>query len=226
MFGESRTVVFLSRKSGGKQTAPHSQPKTLERARGRLPGCSEIEGPISSKSGNGPPEEGIEQAKEASDIFERLGNTVDQAECLICLAWALLDDKQLDAAEEAVSRAIDLLSEKGQQFRVCEGHRLLGLIYRSKGDTKEAIHHFEVALGIASSLNNHTELFWIHYALAQVFFGEDRFDDAHAHIERAKSHAINNAYPGSCDGATSCVLVPATHVWKGKARGFACRRRL
>jgi tetratricopeptide (TPR) repeat protein len=138
--------------------------------------------------------EGIQQAKEASEIFERLGDTADQAECLIKLAYVLVDDKQLDAAEEAASRAMDLLPEEGEQFRVCEGHRVLGNIYRSKGDTKKAIHHFEAALEIASSLNDHTELFWIHYALADLNFRQGRFDDAHAHIERAKSHAINNAY--------------------------------
>ena len=27
-----------------------------------------------------------------------------------------------------------------------------------------------------------------------MFFGENRFDDAHAHVERAKSHATNRPY--------------------------------
>ena len=139
-------------------------------------------------------EEGIQRAKEASEIFEQLGNTAKQAECLIYLAYLLHDDKQLDAAEEAASHAIDLLPEKGEQFLVCKGHRVLGNIYRSKGDTEKAIHHFEVALKVASSLKMVHQLFWAHYALAQLFFGKRRFDDAHAHIERAKSHAINDAY--------------------------------
>ena len=139
-------------------------------------------------------EEGIQQAKEASEIFERLGHTVNQAECLISLAYALSDDRQLDAAEEAASRAIDLLPEKGKRFRVCEGHHALGNICQSKGDTEKAIHHFEVALEIASSLNLDGQLFWIHASLAKLSFGEDRFDDAHAHIELAKSHAISDAY--------------------------------
>jgi tetratricopeptide (TPR) repeat protein len=50
------------------------------------------------------------------------------------------------------------------------------------------------ALGIASSFNWHDHLFWAHYALAELFLDEGRFDDAHAHVERAKSHAVNNAY--------------------------------
>ena len=64
-------------------------------------------------------EEGIRQAKEASKIYERLGNTVEQARCLIALAWLLHDDEQLDDAEEALSRAIDLLPEEGERFLVC-----------------------------------------------------------------------------------------------------------
>ena len=137
--------------------------------------------------------EGIQQAREASEIFERLGNTVKQAECLINLAFALHDNKQLNAAEKAASRAIDLL-EKGEQPLVCEGHRILGNIYNSKGDTEKAIHHLEVALKIASALNQDYQLFWVHFTLVQLFAKEDRFGNAQAHIECAKPHAINNTY--------------------------------
>jgi len=139
-------------------------------------------------------EEGIQQAKGASEIFERLGNTAKQAECLIDLAYVLHDDKQLDAAEEAASRAIDLFPDEGEQFQVSKGHRVLGYIYGTRGDTEKAIHHFEVALGIASSFNMVHQLCWVHYSLGLLFFWEHRFDDAHAQIERAKSHAIDDAY--------------------------------
>ena len=138
--------------------------------------------------------EGIQQIKEAIEIFERLGNTANQAECLVGLAYVLCDDKQFDAAEEAAFCAIDLFPEEGKQFQACLGHRALGNIYGSKGNTEKAIHHYEVALEIASSLNVVDELFWVHYALAQLFFGEDRFDDAHTHIENAKSHTIGGTY--------------------------------
>ena len=138
--------------------------------------------------------EGIQQAKEASEIFERLGNRVGQAECLISLAWALRGDNQLDAAEEAATRAIELLSEKGEQLYVCRGRRALGDVYYSKGDTEKAIHNFEVAFGIASPFNWHAELFWIHSYLARLYSGQGRFDDAHPHIQGAKSHAVNDPY--------------------------------
>ena len=139
-------------------------------------------------------EEGIEQAKEASEIFGRLGETAEQAQCLISLTWALCDDGQLDAAEEAASRAIDLLPEEGEQFRVCESHRALGRIYQSKGDNEKAIHHYEVALGIASPFDWPDSLFWLNYDLAGLFHDEDRFDDAHNYIECAKSHTANSSY--------------------------------
>jgi len=138
--------------------------------------------------------EGIQQAKEASGILERLGDTVEQADCLIKLAVLLSSDKQFDAAEEATSRAINLLPEKGEDFRVCESHRALGDIYRSKADTKKAIHHFKVALRIASHFDWHDDLFWIHYELADLSRDEGRFDDAHTHIERAKSYTASGTY--------------------------------
>jgi tetratricopeptide (TPR) repeat protein len=138
--------------------------------------------------------EGIQQVEEAVEIYGRLNNTTEQAQCLIGLASALYDDKQFDAAEEAASQAIDLLLEKGDQFLICESHRALGNIYRSKGDTKKAVHNFEVALGIASTFNWHSVLFWVHYELARVFRNEGRFDSAYAHLKHAKSHTVNNTH--------------------------------
>ena len=139
-------------------------------------------------------EEGIEQAKEASEVYERLGDTVEQADCLTHLASLLCDDKQLDAAEEAAFRAIALLSEKDQQYLVCESHQVLGKIYRSKGEVEKAAHHFKVALGIASSFDWHDDLFLVHYSLAELFLDQGRFDDTQAHLERARSHVVDNAY--------------------------------
>ena len=138
--------------------------------------------------------EGIEQAREALKIYQRLGVTVEQAKCFDCLARLLHGDKQLDAAKDAASLSIDLLPEKGQESEVCHSHRLLGAIYRSKGDTKKAIHHLEAALAIASHFNWHPHLFWIHYSLVELFLSQGEFDGAQTHIEQAKSHTTDNAY--------------------------------
>jgi len=138
--------------------------------------------------------EGTQQAREASEISKRLGDTVTQAECLIRLASLLCLDNQLDAAEEAVFHALDLLPEEGHQFRVCEFHRALGNIYQSKGYIEKAVRHFEVAIGIATPFDWHDVLFWLHYELARLFLHQTRFDDAHAHIGHAKSHTANSAY--------------------------------
>ena len=137
--------------------------------------------------------EGIEQVREASGIFERLGESAKQAKCSIDLAWALYDDGQLDAAEDAGLRGIELLPENGEQFQVCRGHSLLGMVYSSKGETEKAVRHFEVALGIATTLGLPDDLFWIHYSMAEMFSKQGGFDDAHDHIERAKLCA-DNAY--------------------------------
>ena len=73
-------------------------------------------------------------------------------------------------------------------------HDVLGKIYTSKGNAEKAIHHFEVALGITSSLGAASRAFWIHFDLAKLFPREGRFNDAHTRVEQAKSHAVNNSY--------------------------------
>ena len=140
--------------------------------------------------------EGIQQAKEALEIYERFNDISEQARSWQLLAWLLYSDEQLDAAEEAASRVIDLLSDKGngRQFPVCECYSVLGKIYQSRGEAEKAINHFKTALQIASSFNWHSRLFWINCSLAELFFSESRFDDAYTHFEHAKSHAINDPY--------------------------------
>jgi tetratricopeptide (TPR) repeat protein len=137
--------------------------------------------------------EGIHQVKQALEIYTRLGDVSGQARSLSRLAYLLYDDGQLDAAEETASQVINRFSEN-EQFEVCRCHHILGDVCRSRGETEKAIDHFETALEIASSFNWHSPLFWTHYSLAALFIDEDRLDDAPAHIEHAKSHAVNDAY--------------------------------
>ena len=139
-------------------------------------------------------EEGIQQARDALEIYERLGDAVGQAQSLRYLARLLLEDKQLDAAEKSVARAINLLPKKGQECRTSQCQELLGNIYRSKGEREKAIHHYEVAIEIASPFNWHNLLFWVHYSLAELFHDENDFNNAHIHVEQAKSHVGEEKY--------------------------------
>ena len=150
--------------------------------------------------------EGVRGAEEALEISERMGHIGYQGDSLVKLAWLLHRDDKNDAAEEAASRAIRLLPEKGQEYRVCQSHGVLGSIYRAKGRREEAIHHFQTALRIAARFNWDGELLWNHYSLAQLFLSEGDFNGAHAHIERAKSHTSNNRHWLGCAiGLQACV---------------------
>ena len=139
-------------------------------------------------------QEGANQAKKALEIFERIGDIGKQGHCLVALAFALYQDNQLDAAEEAASRAIQLLPEKGEEYTVCESHQILGIVYTHRAEREKAIRHFETVLGIASSFNWNDLLSWIHYSLGKLFHNEGEFDNAHLQIEQAKSHAVGYAY--------------------------------
>ena len=156
-------------------------------------------------------EEGIQHAKEALEIMKRVGCAADRAECLISLARLLLESKQLDAAQDATSAAINLL-EKGQEFDICRSHRILGAIYSSKGERRKAIHHFEVALGIASPFGWHHPMFWIHHSMALLFYDEGKVDSAQAHITQAKLHAVGDKY---CLGR---AMEMQARIWRGRAK--------
>ena len=138
--------------------------------------------------------EGISQVKEALGICEQLNDISGQAHSLNYLARLLHDGNQLDAAEAAASRAIELLPDKGEELLICKCRRLLGDIYHSKGETKEAIDNFGTALEIASSFNWQDQLFWTLCSLAQLLCNQGEFEDAHSHVERARSYVINDPY--------------------------------
>ena len=139
-------------------------------------------------------EEGIQQAKEGLEIYERLNDTFGRAHCLRDLAWLLYDDRQLDAAEEAALQSINLLPERVDRGNTCRCYRLLGTIHIVKGEAEKAINHLEAALRISSSLSWHNEQFWGHFSLAELFDDQGRFEDSHAQIEHAKSLAVNDTY--------------------------------
>ena len=140
-------------------------------------------------------EEGIKQVEEASEIDKRLGDALEEARCLKILALLLESTRQLDAAEAAASRAVNLFSEKGNLFGASDSHLVLGHILQSKGETERAIRHFEVVPEIASFFNwdDHVPCL-AHFALARLFLEEGRFDDAQVHVECAKSRTGNHTY--------------------------------
>ena len=152
-------------------------------------------------------EEGVRQAREALEIFERTNDTAQQAESLNYLARLLFDDKQLDAAEEAASRGIGLVSDKGEDHLACKLHRVLGWICGSKGEKEKAIHHFETALGIASPFNWPDILVSTHHDLAGLFLKESEFDKANTHVKQAKSHAVDDPH------LLGCVTYMQARIW-------------
>ena len=81
---------------------------------------------------------------------------------------------------------------------VCNCYPLLGEIYQSQGENEKAITQFEKAIGIATSFGWHDRLFWNHYSLADLSLSENKLNDAHAHVEHAKSHATDGPYNLGC----------------------------
>jgi tetratricopeptide (TPR) repeat protein len=136
------------------------------------------------------------QAEEALEIYKRVGDTNGQSHCLYTLALSFFcrSDNELGAAEDAVSRTIDLVRGKGQEFLLCQSHHLLSFIYHYKGEKEKTLLHLETALEIASPFDWHNELFLIHYTLAALFCDRNDFDNANVHFEQAKSHVDNDTY--------------------------------
>ena len=138
--------------------------------------------------------EGIQQVKEALELYEQLGDVGGQAQAMEQLARLLRSDGQLDDAGTAASQLIAILPDEPRPHNLCRSHVLLGQIHYSKGEAEKAIDHYKTALDIATRFNWHSDVSRNHYNLAGIYSDQGRFDDAHAHIEQAKLHSINNPY--------------------------------
>ena len=157
-------------------------------------------------------EEGVHQAKDALEIYKCFDDAVEQAICLKDLAFVLIDDGKFDAAEAAISEAINLIPTNGQDHLACVSYRVLGDVYRMKGEKEKAIHHFEMALEIASPFDWHDELFWNHLLLAVLFRSWGEFDESNVHIGHARSHVAHNAY------SLGLVTEKQAEVWQQQQR--------
>ena len=156
--------------------------------------------------------EGIQEAREALEIFERIHDTKRKAICLDNLAWSLYNDNQLDAAEDAASRAINLISERGQEHLLCRIHQVLGLTYQFKGEKEKAIQHLKAVLEIASSFNWAYILVRTYRFLAEVFYNEGELDEANAHIEQDKSYVIDEPH------TLGWTMHQQARVWRQQGR--------
>jgi hypothetical protein len=115
-----------------------------------------------------------------------LSDTTEQVDCWDYLARLLRSDNQLDSVEEAASRAINLLPEKGEEFSLCQSHRGLSAICRSKRERK-AVYYLEIALEITSAFRWHNQVLQINHALAILSINNARLT-MRVPISRGPSH--------------------------------------
>ena len=171
-------------------------------------------------------EEGLQRAEEALGIHRRLSDTAGEASSLNDLAVLLFDHNQFDAAEDAASRAINLVLGENKKFVVCESHHLLGWIYQSKGEGEKAIHHFKTAIATASPCKSHDQLSSIDLALEQLSLDKNRSDDANARVWQAKSHTTGGACREFYMKNTNKTLGQATYTGGGGDFEDAVQKRL
>ena len=136
-------------------------------------------------------EEGILQAKEAVEIYGELDDKTGQARSLQTLALLLAKDGQVDAAEEAASRMVDLSPDEPSQSQLCQHYHTLAHIHDARGEIEVAIGQYKKSLEIASSLNHYDQVSLLRCFMV-VLFGDRRFDDAQVYLERLKSNGAND----------------------------------
>ena len=124
--------------------------------------------------------------------YGQFGDTVGQARCLIRIAEMFHLEGLLDAAEETVPRASELLREADNQRLPCECNSLLVRICLLRYEGENAIDYYQTVRGITSSRGRPDGLPFAHFGLAFAFWDQQRFDDATTHFVHAGSDVRDN----------------------------------
>ena len=81
-------------------------------------------------------QEGIDQAMEAVEIFERIGDVNKHGYSLLTLAGAFIKNNQVDAAEEAASRVLQLLQRKAKNIWSARSTSFFSVYILSRATTR------------------------------------------------------------------------------------------
>ena len=124
--------------------------------------------------------------------YGQFGDTVGQARCLIRIAEMFRLKGLLDAAEETVPRASELLREADNQRLPCEYNSLLVRICRLRCEGENAIDYHQAVIGIISSCGRPDGLPFAHFDLAFALLDQQGFDDESTHFAHARSYVRDN----------------------------------
>ena len=152
-------------------------------------------------------EEGIQQAREAMVIYQRLGNMGGVAACHLWLSSLFRRVDRLDDADECETQAIGLINTAipTADPTLCAFlHTCLDRIYSNRGETEKAYFHSEAALGKTTARDNR---FIAHRGLAADCLARGRLDKAEVHLEHDRSLAVDGTSElGSVMFLQACLL--------------------
>ena len=159
-------------------------------------------------------EEAIVCEKEALGIYKQLGSVVEQTDSLQHLALLFVQVKQVDAAKEAASQAINLSSGKLYKHQYLQHHHILGHLHEFRGEAEAAVKHFITALWASSSCNRDVRQrqTGLLRCLLNLFLEAERFDEAQAYLEILKLSEADDPY------CLDRLLVDQAYIQYGKGR--------
>jgi predicted ATPase len=122
--------------------------------------------------------EGVEEGDERlSDILEKLAGV-----CFVVGEW--------DDALNYYYVAIELIEDEGDEKRLAEGYRNIGLVYKNRNDWKNAIAYFNKCLKISEKVADFERTADIFYHLGNVFDEKGDLDNAQKYYGKCMDIAV------------------------------------
>jgi tetratricopeptide (TPR) repeat protein len=125
----------------------------------------------------------------AASAARLVGDRGGEASALLDLGIVLVDLGEHEPAKERLDAALSLVESAGLDRGISTVLHQLGRLATLRGDTAEALRHFNRGLAIAENVEDYQGVSWFHRGIGRVLRGIDRLDEARTHLHKAEWQA-------------------------------------
>ncbi|UCF07228.1 MAG: tetratricopeptide repeat protein [Thermoplasmata archaeon] len=146
-------------------------------------------------TGQHAPHEAFEYYRCALDVVETMGDSLDNKKKKLEIIMALGNNCYLrgewDSALGYYHRATGLSEEVGDEKRMAEGFRNIGLIYKNRNEWEKAILFFNKGVELSEKIDDSQRMADISYYLGGIYDEKGELDEARKYFGKCMDIAVN-----------------------------------
>lgn len=142
-----------------------------------------VEGLLNNEQGNR--EKGLESLLNAHQLWNLLGNKLDQAITLNSIGIIQYEQSQLVDALHSFQGSLAILEEIGNEIYASKVLNNIGLIHIERGDYEKAAYFLQKGIELKKKLNSSHSTDFLHLNLGRIHFEQGNLEEAERNFKRS-----------------------------------------